>query len=374
MNTDPSTCCSGKSSKSRRSNSSHVKRKRSEKNDDDSDDSNSTQTSKHKKKNKKRILSTDSIDMIEPIQQPLSASDEIPLGDIVCTPDIMSMFSAPLPEEESSISTATPSVKVVKKRKIVLKPLNFTRPPPGPVSSTTNIDLPSNLVETDRQVVTLPTPKAAPVFHTINGYTIDLNNAAKQDTFRLPNGKLIQVKKQPNMSVTSKPSAASSSKTTPYNPKQFATIPSARFTRPPTVQPVVSQKEPPPLTSFNLKPTNAPNMTLNHMSQIRHIGYNPTAPTPAVLTPQQIQMQSLHLQQQQQLLNTLQMVPNTTVIQQHQPTTTNRQQQPVASYLQPSPAAMQHLQQLQALASSQNQQPTSQQQQTSSLIQRVSLI
>ncbi|XP_055612523.1 uncharacterized protein LOC129759136 [Uranotaenia lowii] len=36
-----------------------------------------------------------------------------------------------------------------------------------------------------------------PLLHNINGYVVDLRIAAQHDTFRLPNGKLIQVRRQP---------------------------------------------------------------------------------------------------------------------------------------------------------------------------------
>lgn len=339
MGEDPSTCCTSRSS--RRSTSS--KRKRIITDDSEYSDDSDKPIKQLKK--------------AKPVEQPVPPTVTVSvgplptLGDIVCTPDIMSMFSAPLPDDESTgVTPILKPVKLTKKRKIILKPLK----PTDSINHqhrTIVHDLPTHLVETDRQIVTLPTPKAAPVFHTINGYTIDLNNAAKQDTFRLPNGKLIQVKKQPNVSTTT----ASTSRTQITKTSQLPILPTPpRFTRPPTVTPVVAhqQQQLPALTSFHLTSNNqAPPVTLNQMPQIRHIGYTPATPT-----TQQLHMQSVHLQQQQQLLNTLQMVPPTTVVQQHPPPS---RQPSVPPYLQPSPAALHQLQQIQALASglnSQNQQ------------------
>lgn len=59
-----------------------------------------------------------------------------------------------------------------------------------------------------RQISTITattTNTSGPVYHTINGYRIDLNSASKQDNFRLPNGKLIQVKRQVPVSAPSQP-------------------------------------------------------------------------------------------------------------------------------------------------------------------------
>lgn len=392
MGVDESKCCRAKSTTRRgTTSSSSSKRKRThvdhtERNENDSDSSDAVVKSAKKAK--------PVVEITEPVPSTSATSLEIPSGDIVCTPDIMSMFSSPLPDEDTSeIAEVVKPVKSSKRRKIVLKAY---APKTTGTDGTVVSQPPLSLVETDRQVVTVPTPKAAPVFHIINGYTIDLNNAAKQDTFRLPNGKLIQVKKQPNLNAATKQTTTtrttSTSKPTsspaPVAQSQINTPHQIRFVRPPTVIPVVAPSQPshpPPLNSF-MMPNNGTTVNLNHMPQIRHIGYTPNH-TP---TQQQLHMQSVHLQQQQQLLSTLQMVPPNTVVQQHpgpvrqQHPGPVRQQHPgplrqptdhqPVPYLQPSPSAFQHLQQLQAMASgmqSTNPQQTQQtpQNQSSSLQQ-----
>ena len=55
----------------------------------------------------------------------------------------------------------------------------------------------------------VPGGGANPVYNIINGYRFDLNTAAQQETFGLPNGKLIQVECQDNQQPESSFSVAS---------------------------------------------------------------------------------------------------------------------------------------------------------------------
>lgn len=90
-------------------------------------------------------------------------------SEIVCTPDILGLFN----ENDDAIPTSN---------------MVPTAPPP-----------PLILRNNQRtQVVSRPASVVAPapIYHNVNGFQIDLNHASRQDIFRLPNGKLIQVRKQ----------------------------------------------------------------------------------------------------------------------------------------------------------------------------------
>lgn len=131
-------------------------------------------------------------------------------AEVVCTPDILSMFEqdAPQPRDQppALVRHYAPSYQhqqqkqqqqlllQQQQRQTVIAPPVPIQPkrPAGPLSARSlSIQAPAT---------------TAPVYHRINGFKVDLNIAAQQETYRLPNGKLIQVKKQtPALVPTSNP-------------------------------------------------------------------------------------------------------------------------------------------------------------------------
>ncbi|XP_017108526.2 uncharacterized protein ADD1 isoform X2 [Drosophila bipectinata] len=169
-----------------------------------------------------------------PAKRPKPASND----EVVCTPDLLSMLepdcqlSTP---NQPKLGTRLPVLpaNVTTTPKIVTVEQNYTGPTPSNSSGSNGSgsgslpmqrnSLPPPLVLSGsgiryrqngpsgnvvrRTVVPNPVRNSGPVFHTINGFRVDLNSAAQQDSYRLPNGRLIQVKRQ--VPPTQQPPAAS---------------------------------------------------------------------------------------------------------------------------------------------------------------------
>ncbi|EDW01525.1 uncharacterized protein LOC6560299 isoform X2 [Drosophila grimshawi] len=156
---------------------------------------------------------------VKPQVQPAKRS-KMSNDEVVCTPDLLSML-----EPDCQISVAqkpglrslTPASNITTTPRIITVQQNYSGPSPSNNGSSSSasplISLPPPLVLSSsgmryrqaapssasvvrRTVVPNTMRSAGPVFHTINGFRVDLNSAAQQDSYRLPNGRLIQVKRQ----------------------------------------------------------------------------------------------------------------------------------------------------------------------------------
>lgn len=127
----------------------------------------------------KRVAITNAANTSKPKMNPVLKAQKSPVkknDQVVCTPDIFSMFN-----EQNAQKAKAKSANSL--------------PPPLAIArqiAVANRKAPVQQKGTNMQVsMTGNTP--SPVFHTIGGFRVDLNHAARQDIFRLPNGKLIQV-------------------------------------------------------------------------------------------------------------------------------------------------------------------------------------
>ncbi|KAH8284520.1 hypothetical protein KR018_002906, partial [Drosophila ironensis] len=157
--------------------------------------------------------------------------------EVVCTPDLLSMLepdcqlSTPpkpggsRPPAPTANLTTTPKIVTVQQNYTGLAPAigaggsnnssvtknnsNGSAPsmppqprtslPPPLVMSGSGVRYRQNQPATNvvrRTVVPGPVRNNGPAYHNISGFRVDLNTAAQQESYRLPNGRLIQVKRQ----------------------------------------------------------------------------------------------------------------------------------------------------------------------------------
>jgi hypothetical protein len=135
---------------------------------------------------------------------PIRTNGEKNNDEVVCTPDIFSMFN----EQDEQQKTMLPKTTTIRPVGRIATP--STAPPPLAIRQTPGLPRVRFPGAPGARMQTATGGAPAPVFHTIGGFRIDLNHAARQEIFRLPNGKLIQVRKQVTNAPAGQGSAQSS--------------------------------------------------------------------------------------------------------------------------------------------------------------------
>uniref|UniRef100_A0AAG5DXK3 PHD-type domain-containing protein n=1 Tax=Anopheles atroparvus TaxID=41427 RepID=A0AAG5DXK3_ANOAO len=302
-----------------------------------------TPSSKPQKKQKHKNPSTP-VDSQEPAQAPPAKKSKKGNNEVVCTPDIMSIFNQmdetrTVPASTSQPSNVSPGVFTIgaphnmpdnlKAGPPTLTPVSSLQTPGlvsagtpkpkailhksiprnllvrlGPVESTSSAALAhaNQVAELSSQTVRVPPAGASrqlpnpPVYTTFNGYRIDLHSAAQQGTFRLPNGKLIQVRK----ATTDSPAS------TVGSPEM---VPGVAFGLPDAAPPVA----------------NRTSLTHNPQANMPGFVVRPAAPQQTHQLQQHQQQQQMQHQLQQQ---SLQHVQPQSMQQQQQQLQPQQQQQP----------------------------------------------
>ncbi|XP_055907860.1 inner centromere protein A isoform X2 [Eupeodes corollae] len=174
----------------------------------DSSDSSDISLSRLKKKaGEKRSRKSLSKEDLSGGASPAQAKKAKGNDEVVCTPDVLSMLepecTLTVPTNSktptnSQPSTSSPKIMSIQPpaKRINTPPLLVRNAQPAPLRSLAPAQVLKKTVVGPRLPSGQGSDYTTPVYHTINGYRIDLNSAAQQETVRLPNGKLIQVKRQ----------------------------------------------------------------------------------------------------------------------------------------------------------------------------------
>nr|XP_029713176.1 uncharacterized protein LOC109418706 [Aedes albopictus] len=191
MKQDNTTCCSGKGQNKK--NTTPIATKKATKRPADDFSPGAAKIPDNKRAQPRPLLPMQQSGSTPPSAKKVKTDN----NEVVCTPDIMSMFMSP--EEPPPLVAARTLPPVAKPT-----PPKPTPPPVMPTTVPGRQVVVRPAIPANQAPVTMRMPTMAnsantappPVYHTINGYRIDLHTAAQQGTYRLPNGKLIQVRKQ----------------------------------------------------------------------------------------------------------------------------------------------------------------------------------